>query len=107
MRIVATRSVFFQKGRFHNPEDLMRFYVERDTNPGKWYPKRANGKVDRFENLPPRDRDSVDFADAPMDRKLGGKPALNEAQIRDVIELLQTLNHRYSTKAGGAKAQTR
>jgi cytochrome c peroxidase len=105
LRNVATRSVFFHNGRFHNLEDVMRFYVERDTNPGKWYPKRANGKVDKFDDLPPRDRDNVDFADAPMDRKLGGKPALNETEIRDVIAFLQTLNDGYSTTAGGSKAQ--
>lgn len=107
LRNVATRSVFFHNGRFHNLEDVMHFYVERDTNPGKWYPKRANGKVDKFNDLPPRDRDNVDFADAPMDRKLGGKPALNDAEIRDVIAFLQTLNDGYSATAGGSKAQAR
>jgi cytochrome c peroxidase len=107
LRNAATRSVFFHNGRFHNLEDVMHFYVERDTNPGKWYPKRANGKVDKFNDLPPRERDNVDLADAPMDRKLGGKPALNEAEIRDVIAFLQTLNDGYSATAGGPRTQAR
>ena len=105
LRNVATRSVFFHNGRFHNLEDVLRFYVERDTDPGKWYPKRADGKVDKFNDLPARYRENVDLADAPMDRKLGGKPALNEAEIRDVIAFLKTLNDGYSVTAGGVKAK--
>jgi cytochrome c peroxidase len=107
LRNVATRSVFFHNGRFHGLEDVMHFYVERDTNPRKWYPKLASGKVEKFDDMPARDRDNIDFADAPMDRKLGGKPALNEAEIRDVIAFLQTLNDGYSATSGGAKAQAR
>lgn len=107
LRNVTTRSVFFHNGRFHRLEDVMHFYVERDTNPGKWYPKLANGKVDKFNDMRPRDRDNIDTADAPMDRKLGGKPALNEAEIRDVIAFLQTLNDGYSDTPGGPKAQAR
>jgi cytochrome c peroxidase len=107
LRNVATRSVFFHNGRFHNLEDVMRFYVERDTNPGKWYPKQADGKIDKFNDLPPRYRENVDLADAPMDRKLGGKPALNESEIRDVIAFLKTLSDGYSVTAGGLKAQVR
>ncbi|MGF6740965.1 cytochrome c peroxidase [Paraburkholderia atlantica] len=107
LRNVATRSVFFHNGRFHKLEDVLRFYVERDTKPGKWYPKGANGKVDKFDDLPPRYRDNVDRADAPMDRKLGGKPALNDTEIRDVIAFLQTLNDGYSVTSGGPKAPVR
>jgi cytochrome c peroxidase len=107
LRNVATRSVFFHNGRFHSLEDVMHFYVERNTNPGKWYPKLANGKIDKFNDMPPRDRGNVDYLDAPMDRKPSDKPALNEAEIRDVIVFLQTLNDGYSTTSGGPKAQAR
>lgn len=51
--------------------------------------------------------DNVDFADAPMDRKPGGKPALNEAEIRDVIAFLQPLTDGYSTTAGGPRTHAR
>ncbi|MBU9322592.1 hypothetical protein KTE24_18130 [Burkholderia gladioli] len=78
----------------------MRFYVQRDTNPEKWYPRKANGKVDKYDDLPVRDRENADVADAPFDRKLGGKPALSEAEIRDVIAFLKTLDDGYSEKAG-------
>jgi cytochrome c peroxidase len=107
LRNVATRSVFFHNGRFHDLEDVLHFYVERDTAPGKWYPKRANGKVDKYNDLPSRYRDNVDVADAPLDRKPGGKPALSDAEIWDVIAFLQTLNDGYSAKPGGPQAQVR
>lgn len=107
LRNVATRSVFFHNGRFHNLEDVMHFYVERDTNPRKWYPKLANGKVEKFDDMPARYRDNIDYADAPFDRKFGQKPALNEAEIRDVIAFMHTLNDGYSAVSGGPKAQAR
>jgi cytochrome c peroxidase len=104
LRNVATRSVFFHNGRFHTLVDVMRFYVERDTNPRKWYPARANGKVDKYDDLPQRYRDNVDVADAPLDRKAGAKPALNEAEIRDVIAFMKTLNDGYAQTPGGPAA---
>jgi len=102
LRNVATRSVFFHNGRFHNLEDMMHFYVERDTNPQKWYPKVA-GKLEKFDDLPAQYRDNIDYADAPLDRPFGAKPALDEAEIRDVIAFLKTLDDGYSASAGGAK----
>jgi cytochrome c peroxidase len=104
LRNVATRSVFFHNGRYHTLEDVMRFYVERDTDPRKWYPTLPSGKVDKYDDLPARYRDNIDVADAPLDRKLGGKPALNEAEIRDVIAFLKTLNDGYAATPGGPKA---
>jgi len=103
LRNVATRSVFFHNGRFHRLEDVMRFYVERDTDPRKWYPMRA-AKLDEFDDLPPPYRGNVDRIDAPMDRPYAGKPALNEAEIQDLIAFLKTLDDGYSASAGGAKA---
>lgn len=107
LRNAATRSVFFHNGRFHSLEQVMRFYVERDTNPRKWYPKLAHGKIDKFDDLPIRYRENIDVADAPLNRKPGDKPALNEAEIRDVIAFLQTLNDGYSATPGGPKVQAR
>jgi cytochrome c peroxidase len=39
-----------------------------------------------------------------MDRPYAGKPALNEAEIQDLIAFLKTLDDGYSASAGGAKA---
>lgn len=103
LRNVATRKVFFHNGRFHRLEDVMHFYVERDIRPWKWYPQVA-GRTVAFDDLPARYRRNVDRVDAPMDRSPGEKPALSEAEIRDVIAFLQTLNDGYSATAGGPGA---
>ncbi|WP_020174936.1 cytochrome-c peroxidase [Methyloferula stellata] len=95
LRNVATRKVFFHNGVFHSLDEVMHFYVERETNPGKWYPKLANGNFDVYNDLPPQYKQNVDVADAPFDRKAGDKPALNDAEIADVIAFLKTLTDGY------------
>jgi cytochrome c peroxidase len=95
LRNVATRKVFFHNGVFHSLDEVLHFYVERETNPGKWYPKLANGEIDRYNDLPRQYKQNVDVADAPFDRKEGDQPALNEAEIADVIAFLGTLTDGY------------
>ena len=94
LRNAAIRHVFFHNGDFHSLNKALQFYVERDTNPGKWYPLGANGKVEKFNDLPPRFRNNVDTTDAPLNRKLGEKPVWNQQQIDDVIAFLKTLDDR-------------
>jgi cytochrome c peroxidase len=91
LRNVATRKVFFHNGRFHSLRKALEFYVERDTDPKKWYPVGPDGKVEKFNDLPAQYRNNVDTVDAPLDRKLGQKPAWNQQQIEDVIAFLKTL----------------
>jgi cytochrome c peroxidase len=95
LRNVATRKVFFHNGVFHSLDEVMHFYVERETNPGKWYPKLANGDFDVYDDLPSQYKQNVDVADAPFDRKAGDQPALNDAEIADVIAFLKTLTDGY------------
>jgi cytochrome c peroxidase len=102
LRNVATRSVFFHNGRFHRLDDVLHFYVERDTHPWKWYPTVA-GSLDEFDDLPPRYRGNIDRTDAPMDRSRAGKPALNEAEILDLTAFLKTLDDGYSATAGAVR----
>ena len=59
------------------------------------YPKLANGEIDRYNDLPPQYKQNVDVADAPFDRKEGDEPALNDAEIADVIAFLKTLTDGY------------
>jgi len=101
LRNVATRRVFFHNGYFHTLDAVMHFYVERDTDPRKWYPV-MHGKVRKFDDLPPRYRGNIDRSDAPMDRAPGDRPALDTREIADVVAFLQTLDDGYSAKAGGA-----
>ncbi|WP_321855539.1 cytochrome-c peroxidase [Paraburkholderia tropica] len=95
LRNVATREVFFHNGRFHTLRDALRFYVERDTNPEKWYPRDRHGHVVKFDDLPAAERVNVDTVDEPLTRKPGGKPAWNARDIDDVIAFLKTLDDGY------------
>lgn len=92
LRNVAIRRVFFHNGRFHSLRQALRFYVERDTNPEKWYPAGPAGKTEKFNDLPAQYRHNVDRVDAPLNRAPGDAPAWNEQQIDDVIAFLKTLS---------------
>ena len=102
LRNVLSRKVFFHNGVFHSIDDVMHFYVQRETDPGRWYPKDKNGKIDVYNDLPPKYKKNVDVADAPFDRKRGDAPALNDAEIKDVIAFLGTLNDGYRPTDGPA-----
>lgn len=95
LRNVATRHAFFHNGVFHSLDEVMHFYVERDLHPEKFYPKQADGSIAKFNDLPVRYQGNVDVIDAPFDRKPGQAPALNEAEIHDVIAFLNTLTDGY------------
>jgi len=91
LRNVAIRRSFFHNGRFHTLRDALLFYVERDTNPEKWYPTGPHGQVEKFNDLPIQERGNVDTIDAPLDRKRGQAPAWNQQDVEDVIAFLRTL----------------
>lgn len=97
LRNVATRRTFFHNGIYHSLEDVMHFYVERDIHPEKFYPT-VHGKVQKFDDLPPQYWKNVN-TEPPFDHKPGDKPALNEAEIKDVIAFLGTLTDGYRPAA--------
>lgn len=92
LRNVATRRVFMHNGVFSNLADAVRFYVERDIKPAKWYQRDKSGKVERYDDLPAEFRGNVDQLTAPMDRRIGDKPALSETEVQDIVAFLRTLN---------------
>src|SRR5262249_12583104 len=94
LRNSARRAVYFHNGRFTRIEDVVRFYAQRDTQPAKWYP-RAHGGVHEVDDLPAALRDNVN-REPPFGQARGGKPALDEAEIRDVVAFLRTLNDGYT-----------
>jgi cytochrome c peroxidase len=89
LRNTATRQVFFHNGRFHTLREVLRFYVERDTNPNEWYP---HGGQDKFDDLPSNLRLNVDLTTLPLSKKKGQTPVWNDQEIDDVIAFLKTLN---------------
>ncbi len=92
LRNVATRQSFFHNGAFNNLKDALGFYVRRDTNPEEWYPKDANGVVQKFNDLPAQYRKNVNVTEVPYNRLPGMAPALSPSEIEDVISFLGTLS---------------
>lgn len=103
LRNVATRKVFFHNSVFHSLKEVLHFYVERETDPAKWYPKLPNGEIDLYNDIPPEYKRNIDVVDAPFDRKQGEKPALNDAEIDDVIAFLNTLTDGYRLDQSGTR----
>ena len=95
LRNVATRRVFFHNGRFTHLHDVVAFYVRRDTNPEEWYPVGADGSVQKFDDLPSSLHANVNMTEVPYNRKPGDVPALNAAEIDDVVRFLGTLSDGY------------
>jgi cytochrome c peroxidase len=90
LRNVATRKTFFHNGVFHSLKDVVEFYVQRDTNPEKWYPRNANGSVLKFNDLPLKYQGNIETG-PPFGGEPGGKPALSAEEIQDVVAFLETL----------------
>lgn len=91
LRNVALRAALFHNGRFGSLKEALTFYVQRDTQPDKWYALRADGTVDKFNDLPALWRGNVNTSEAPYNRAVGAQPALSEAEIDDLIVFLGTL----------------
>ena len=96
LRNVALRQAYFHNGRFKTLKDALTFYVQRDTNPVKWYPLDGSGTVVKFDDLPREYRVNVNTTEVPYNRRLGDVPALSDAEIDDVIAFLKTLSDGYA-----------
>ena len=100
LRNVALLQSYFHNGRFHDLKQAVTFYVQRDTNPEKWYVLAdgatpdvdAEGNVVKFHDLPEAYRGNVNQTEAPYNRPKGGTPALNASEIDDVVAFLRTLS---------------
>lgn len=123
LRNIALTAPYFHNGKFDDLRTALSFYVTRDTDPGKWYPKSAN-IVTKFDDLPeiyggqfkvdlsnpastPKYVGNVNVTEVPYNRKLGDAPALSPDEIDDVIAFLCTLNDGYdpSSPSGYIKPQ--
>lgn len=93
LRNVAVRKSFFHNGVVRTLEDAIRFYVQRDTDPARWYGRqgaRASSGARPFNDLPPRYHANIN-TDPPFGGRPGDAPALSESEIRDVAAFLKTL----------------
>ena len=98
LRNVALRPVFFHNGKFKTLKDALVFYVQRDTHPEKWYPANPDGSIKKFDDVPLKYRVNVNTKEVPYDRQPGDAPALNDAEIEDVIAFLKTLNDGWTAR---------
>ena len=94
LRNVALRQTFYHNGSEHDLRKAVEFYVERDTEPAKWYPRDADGRVMKFDDLPAQYRDNINM-DPPFGGMPGDKPALSPAEIDDIVAFLRTLTDGY------------
>jgi cytochrome c peroxidase len=94
LRNVALRRRLFHNGAFTSLTQVVRFYATRDTAPEKWYPRDARGRVRVFDDLPPRYHGNIN-RDPPFGGQPGGKAALDEAEIADIVAFLGTLTDGY------------
>lgn len=95
LRNVALRQSFFHNGVFHDLAKAVAFYASRDTDPGRWYPKDADGRIEKFDDLPAQYRDNINY-EPPFDRHLGDPPALSDAEVADIVAFLKTLTDGYT-----------
>lgn len=95
LRNVALRQRYFHNGQFSSLEEVIRFYVQRDTNAERWYPLDALGNPIRYNDLPESLRGNVNVTESPYNRQPGAAPALNDDEIRDVAAFLRTLTDGY------------
>lgn len=90
LRNVAVRQAYFHNGRFTDLREVLTFYVQRDTDPSLWY-RDGTGAADvKFNDLPAYAA-NVNRSEAPYNRPLGGTPALDTAEIEDLLAFLHTL----------------
>lgn len=94
LRNVAVTGPYLHNGAFAKLRDIVAFYATRDTEPARWYPKGATGKVEKFDDLPAEYRDNVNTDEVPYDRKPGQKPRLSEKEIDAITAFLETLTDR-------------
>ncbi|MEO7324037.1 MAG: cytochrome c peroxidase [Dokdonella sp.] len=95
LRNVALRQTFFHNGSFHSLRDVVAFYVTRDITPERWYPKRADGSVDVYDDLPPAYHANLNREPPFADQMPGAKARLDTREIDDIVAFLGTLTDGY------------
>jgi cytochrome c peroxidase len=92
LRNVAKRNRFFHNGKFTTLQDVVNFYITRDTNPTAWYPTDPLNVL-VYNDLPALERGNVNVSEGPYNRR-GQAPTLNAQEITDLIAFLGTLSDR-------------
>jgi cytochrome c peroxidase len=91
LRNVALRKTFFHNGTVHSLREAVAFYVERDTNPGKWYPRDADGTLRKYDDVPAQYHRNIN-SEPPFGARPADQPALSGNEIDDIVAFLKTLS---------------
>ncbi len=94
LRNVALRPAFFHNGAIHTLRDAVEFYVTRDIDPQKWYPRDKAGAVQRFDDLPEKHWVNLERGN-PFKPLSDGAPRLNAGEVDAIVSFLNTLTDGY------------
>ena len=95
LRNTTVRRAFFHNGVFRTLQEVMDFYNFRDTKPEKVFPVAADGKAQKYNDIPAQYHANVDVADAPFNRHPGDTLAMTDQDETDIIAFLKTLQDGY------------
>jgi len=86
LRNVAVREAFMHNAAFKKLRDVVTFYANRASSPGRFYPAGET-----FDDLPPKLRDNVNVSSIPYNHPEDGKSALSDEDIDALVAFLGTL----------------
>ncbi len=104
LRNVAIKQHYFHNGVFDNLNDVVTWYITRDTNPTRWYRKSDGITPDLpYNDLPAIYDANVNVAEVPYNP--GIAPSLNAQEINQLVNFLCTLTDGYDPSNPGAYRQ--
>jgi cytochrome c peroxidase len=95
LRNVAVTAPYMHNGYFKSLRDVVEFYVTRDTDPDRWYP-RVHRRAQKFNDLPPEYQANVNTSEVPYDLQRHDSPHLSPGEIDQVVQFLGTLTDGYT-----------
>ena len=102
LRNVALKASLFHNGVLHSLHDAVTFYLQRDTDPAKWYPTAVDGTIRKFDDLPTQYVANVNM-EPPFGGHVGDPSALSPADIDDVVAFMRTLTDGYAAVRDAAR----
>ncbi|WP_208647561.1 cytochrome-c peroxidase [Cupriavidus lacunae] len=89
LRNIALTGPYFHNGVFNTLEEVVAWYITRDTDPGRWYTK-ADGTPDiQYNDLPTAYAGNVNVSEVPYIPGLA--PTLTNSEMADLVRFLCTL----------------
>ncbi|CAJ0866495.1 cytochrome-c peroxidase [Ralstonia flatus] len=89
LRNIALTPPYFHNGVFQTLDQVVAWYITRDTDPGRWYVK-ADGTPDvPYNDLPVGFDANVNVAEVPYNP--GTAPSLTNQEMSDLVHFLCTL----------------